>query len=320
MRIALITPARPGTRNGNLHTAVRWAAMLRSAGHRVRVLQSWDGGADDLLVALHARRSHDSIVRWNDERPGAPLIVALTGTDLYRDLPRSAPARRSLDLADRIIVLQDDAPRKLKKRWKNKTGVVYQSSGTTLRASPPKDRFRIVVVGHLREEKDPFRAVLAVQLLNEDLEVIHVGGALDGPHRKAAQQWVKREHRYRWLGSLPHGRALRWIASSHLLVVSSRMEGGANVIAEAARIGTPVLASRMSGNLGMLGPSYPGYFPTGSEEGLARLIARSKSDRKFYSRLKTAMSRRSPLFSPAGERRALLGAVGEALRSRRASR
>ena len=308
-RIAIVTPARPGTRNGNLHTATRWAAMLRSAGFAVRVLRTWDGKACDALVALHARRSHESIVRFE-----GPRIVVLTGTDLYADLPRSAEARRSLQLADRVIVLQEDALRQLPAGARRKADVIYQSSDAKLRHAPPRGRFRIAVVGHLREVKDPFRAARALTLVEDDaIELVHIGGALDKAHEKAARGWMRREPRYRWLGSLPHGQALQWIARSHVLVVSSRMEGGANVIAEAARIGVPVLASRMSGNLGMLGAAYPAYFQTGDHAALAALIGRCR-DKAFYARLKAAIRARRRRFAPGAERRALLGAVRRALR------
>src|SRR4051794_7581293 len=106
-RIFIVTPARPGACSGNLHTATRWASMLRRARHRVAVGLAWQGEPCDLLVALHARRSHDSVVRYRRARPGGKLVVVLTGTDLYQDLPTSAEARRSLELADRLIVLQE---------------------------------------------------------------------------------------------------------------------------------------------------------------------------------------------------------------------
>src|SRR5437763_12544741 len=108
-RIFIVTPARPGARSGNLHTATRWAAMLRGAGHRVGVGLAWQGEPCDVLIALHARRSHDSVLKYREARPKAPLVVVLTGTDLYQDLPRSIEARRSLELADRLIVLQEAA-------------------------------------------------------------------------------------------------------------------------------------------------------------------------------------------------------------------
>src|SRR5262245_44527470 len=156
-RITIVTPTGAGTRTGNLHTAQRYARFLRSAGHRVRVALQWTGEACDLLVALHARRSSESITKFKDGFPGGRVLLILTGTDLYRDLPASQEARRSLKLADRIVVLQEDAKRKVPKTARRKTRVVYQSSSAALRHRPPKDRFRVIVVGHLRDEKDPFR-------------------------------------------------------------------------------------------------------------------------------------------------------------------
>ena len=91
------------------------------------------------------------------------------------------------------------------------------------------------------------------------------------------------------------------------------MEGGANVISEAARIGTPVLASRVAGNLGMLGRGYPGTFPFGDERALAKLIERAARERAFYARLKRALRARRALFAPAAERRALAALLGELL-------
>ena len=310
-RIALVTPAGARTRNGNRHTALRWASFLRRGGHRVSVALAWDGAPCDLLLALHARRSHDSIARYRAAHPRGSLAVALTGTDLYRDLPASAEARRSLALADRIIVLQDEAPRRLAPALRRKTRVVYPSAAPRARRAPPANVFRVAVVGHLREEKDPFRAAAALAHLPHAaaVEVVHVGAALDPQMAREARRRMRGEPRYRWLGGLPHARALAWIARSHLLVVSSRMEGGANVIAEAARLGTPVLASRIAGNVGMLGRGYPGYFPLGDARSLARLMARAAREPAFYRRLRRTLAARRHLFAPAAERAALAHAL-----------
>lgn len=315
-RISIVTPARAGTRTGNLHTAQRWARLLRGAGHRVSVMTQWNGAACDLLLALHARRSHGSVLEFKNRFPASPLVVVLTGTDLYRDLPASAEARKSLQLADRIIVLQRDAKTKVFKKLRRKTRVVYQSSDTSQRNKAPEKRFRIAVVGHLREEKDPFRAVMALRhLKRRDLELVQLGAPLSPPMQSEAGRWMKREPRYRWLGSVPHARALDWIARSHLLVVSSVMEGGANVICEAARIGTPVLASRVSGNLGMLGRNYPGLFRLFDERELAALIQMASQDKGYYNTLKKLLAARRTLFSPQAERRSLNRVVREAIES-----
>ncbi len=284
----------------------------------MRVALAWDGEPCDALIALHARRSADSIARYAGT--GKPLVVTLTGTDLYKDLPGSPEARRSLELADRIIVLQEAALAELEPRLRRKARVVFQSANPKVRHAPPADRFRVCVIGHLRAEKDPMRAAMALSLVADSrIQLVQIGAALDPALGKQAEDWMAREARYRWLGALPHGRTLGWLAKSHVLVVSSVMEGGANVIAEAARIGTPVLASRVSGNIGMLGRGYPGYYPLGDQAALAALIARAASDRRFLKALHGALREQRHLFSPPAERRALAVVLGEAL-ERRSSR
>ncbi|HZO03519.1 MAG TPA: selenoneine biosynthesis selenosugar synthase SenB [Burkholderiales bacterium] len=303
MKIALVTPAGPGTRNGNRHTALRWAAFLRAAGHKVSVSTEETCSGADLMLALHARRSHASIKAFPDDKP---LVVALTGTDVYRDIGASREAQESLELARRLIVLQPRAADELPARLRKKVRVVVQSSATRLRHRPVKAPFRVCVIGHLRAEKDPLRTLSALQFLPQDLriEVIHLGAALDP---KLAPR--TKDPRYRWLGSVPHARALRWLASSHAMVISSRMEGGANVVCEALRVGVPVLASRISGNVGLLGAGYRGYFPVGDERALAQLLTSAATDGRFYRQLKRQMKKLRGLVAPHAEKRALLAVI-----------
>lgn len=311
MRIALVTPAGPGMRNGNRHTALRWAAFLRRAGHRVDVSVQWTPDSRvDAMLALHARRSYPSIKTFSSDRP---LVVALTGTDVYRDIHESAEARESLELADRLIVLQPKAIEELPGKLRAKAHVVVQSSATRLRHAPVKGKFRICVIGHLRAEKDPMRALAALPYIGDDaVEIIQLGAALDPSFEKEAREGMARDARYRWLGSVPHGRALRWLASSHAMVISSRMEGGANVVCEALRIGVPVLASRISGNVGLLGAGYAGYFPLENQKALARLVVRAASDESFYRGLKAGVRALRASVSPRREAKALLAAIPDA--------
>src|SRR5262245_56711639 len=221
MKISLVTPAGPGLRNGNRHTALRWAAFLRAAGHRVAVSTQDLSSDADLMLALHARRSHASIGSFSKEKK---LVLALTGTDVYRDIRISGEALESLERADRLIVLQPKAIEQLPDRLQGKARVVVQSSSTRLRHKPAKGKFRICVIGHLREEKDPLRTLAALRSLpHVDLEVMQIGTLLD-PGLKP----VSKDKRYRWLGGVSHATALRWLATSHAMVISSRMEGGAN--------------------------------------------------------------------------------------------
>jgi len=310
MKIALVTPAGPGTRNGNRHTALRWAAFLRAAGHTVSVSTEETSSAADLMLALHARRSHASIRSF---AIGKPLVVALTGTDIYRDMRTSKEAQESLELAHRLVVLQPKAAEELAARLRKKVRVVVQSSATLLRHRPVAKSFRVCVIGHLREEKDPLRTLSALKFIpaGVPLEVVHLGAALD-------RELVPRTNdpRYRWLGSVPHAQALRWLASSHVMVISSRMEGGANVVCEALRIGVPVLASRIPGNVGLLGAGYRGYFPVEDQRALARLVTRAAVDRAFYGTLKSQIAKLRPMVAPRAEARALLAVIRDAIARR----
>jgi putative glycosyltransferase (TIGR04348 family) len=307
MKISLVMPQGTAKRTGNHHTAQRWAGFLRQSGHRVKIEEAWAGSAADVLIALHARKSAASVERFHHECPDRPLIVALTGTDLYRDIEDSADARRALELASRLVVLQPRGRSHLARHLRGKTRVIYQSADPQLKHSPPRTPFRLVVVGNLRDEKDPFRAAEALAHLpsGTGIELVQVGAALSPEMERTANRLQSEEPRYRWVSSKPHAAALRLMASSHLLIVSSVMEGGANVICEASRIGVPVLASRVSGNVGMLGAGYAGYFPLHDERTLARLIDRAASDKAFYSGLKRSVIALRPLFTPAAERRGL---------------
>ncbi|HYS87702.1 MAG TPA: selenoneine biosynthesis selenosugar synthase SenB [Bradyrhizobium sp.] len=312
MKIALITPAGARSRSGNRHTAVRWAAMLRALGHKVRVSMSWDGQPADVMIALHARRSHAAIVQFRERFPDSPLVVVLTGTDLYRDIHADRDAQASLALADRLVVLQEMGRLELPARFRRKTRVIYQSAQARRSGEPPSRRFRVAVIGHLREEKDPFRTALALAHLRDlpEIEVVHLGEALSPEMAREAERLMRADARYRWLGNVPHWAALRWLSRSHVLVVSSKMEGGANVICEAAAAGVPVIASRVSGNIGMLGRGYPSYYALADERGLARQIRRA-SDSRYYARLKRLIAARRSLFLPETERRGLQRLIAE---------
>jgi len=305
MKISLVTPAGPGTRNGNRHTALRWASFLRAAGHRVTVATRDISSEADLMLALHARRSHESILAFWRNHPTRRIVLALTGTDVYRDIHLSGEAQESLERADRLIVLQPKAAEELAPRLRGKVRVVVQSSSTRLRHHPVKDAFRLCIVGHLREEKDPLLALAALRFLSKpDIQVVQIGELLD-PRLKP----VTKDRRYRWLGSVPHARALRWLATSHAMIISSRMEGGANVVCEAIRIGVPVLASHISGNVGLLGERYAGYFAAGDEAALAALIMKVQSKGSLYRTLKRQVASLRPMVAPRSEARALLTAV-----------
>jgi putative glycosyltransferase (TIGR04348 family) len=319
MNVQIVTPVVKSTTTGNVVTAARYARLLRQLGHRVRVAASYDGRPCDLLIALHARRSYSSIARFAARHPTRPLIVVLTGTDLYHDIHTSAAARRSLELATRLVVLQRLGLAELPDRLQAKTRVIYQSVPRLRSAvERPTSYFRVCVVGHLRPEKDPLRTALAARLLPaaSRIRVLHVGTALTPALAARARAESDRNPRYRWLGAQPHGKVRRLIAGSHLLSITSRIEGSSNALSEALAQSqpTPVVAAKISGLVGTLGEEYPGYFPVGDTRALADLLARVETDADLYAALVRHCQAAATLVTPERERAAwaaLLADVGQ---------
>ena len=305
MKICLITPAPTYSRKGNRVTALRWARILRELGHRVVIAEEYQGERCDVLVALHARRSHASIVRFHHEHPKLPLILALTGTDLYGDIHTDTSAQASLEMADRFILLQPAGIEELSEHLRDKAWVIYQSvTAPPGKYAPKKGVFEVCVLGHLRPVKDPFRTAIAARQLppSSRIQVVHVGGALTDDMRVGADAEAATNPRYRWLGELPRWRALRVLARSRMLVLTSQMEGGANAVSEAIACSVPVISSRISGSIGLLGEDYPGYFPVGDTQALTNLLIRVETDAGFYEALKTWCEQLKPIFDPERER------------------
>ncbi len=313
MRIALITPYGREHRNGNWHTAARWARFLREAGHTVRTQVEWDGRDADLMLALHARRSFASIRAFSERFPSRPLLLTLTGTDLYRDIHEDSDAQHALELAHRLIVLQERGIDELPAHLAARTRVIYQSAPDIARLPSPPHSFEVLVIGHLRTEKDPFRAALATAYLPEhsQIQVTHLGSALSEEMAETAELAQNKLPRWHWAGEVPHKTVLKRLARAQLMVISSVMEGGANVICEALAADVPVLASHMPGNIGMLGEDYPGYFPVGDERRLAKLLSMAETDPDFYAELLSHARARRGLMRPEQEASRLRQAVAE---------
>lgn len=244
------------------------------------------------------------------------LLLALTGTDVYGDIHRDEAAQRSLVLADRLIVLQPNAAKELPAALQAKCDVIYQSASSLKTGERSTRRFEIVQVGHLRHEKDPFTPITALRLLpaTSRIRLTQIGTALDAHHADTMAVVVRDEPRLRWLGGLSRAQTRQRIKRAHLLVIASKMEGGANVIVEAITAGTPVIASHISGNIGMLGEDYPGYFPFGDAAACAALMSRAEGDAAFMKRLTAACARRAKLFAPEREAQAIRSVVAGALK------
>jgi len=308
--VVIVSPALADSNNGNWQTARRW----------------------QLFLSEH-RRSAGSIAAWSQSRgvtaQGSPgLVLALTGTDLYRDIDTDETAQQSLELAQHLIVLQEKGLEKLGEALQAKTSVIFQSTTSRKTLPKPKRRLKVVMVGHLRDEKMPQTLMEAAVLLRgyPDIYIDHIGGPLDPELAQAAEETMQACPNYRWLGNQPHGATRTRIQRAHVLVHASKMEGGAHVIMEAVCSGTPVVASYIDGNIGMLGAGYAGYFPLGNSHALANLLTQLQEDivnpkplapgkSSLYTKLKNQCAERAKLFTPENEQNELIRLVQQAIQN-----
>lgn len=323
-KIAIAVPIRPSVRSGNDVTAARWAEHLRAEGHVVDVL-AVDDSADeplpglvaglervDVLLALHARRSAVAVRWWSEHRPGVPLVVGLTGTDLYGDLPDDADAMASVAAADALIVLQGAARDRVERICPGagaKAFVVHQSvAGPVPPRRPVDGELRVVVLAHLREVKDPLLAARAARQLpaTSRVTVHHAGRAFDDTWEAAAMAEVAANSRYHWHRELARPAALELLASGHVLACTSVTEGGANVVSEAIAAGVPVVGTRIEGNSGLLGDDHPGLVPVGDARALAELLTGIERDTELLAELQRRTDALRPITDPAAERSALV--------------
>lgn len=320
--MVIVSPAQADANNGNWRTARRWQELL--ADHcAVRIATGWpdaESADDNAMLALHARRSAAAIAAWAAAHPGHGLAVVLTGTDLYQDIAADPDAQRSLDLAQRLVVLQECGPAALPQQHRVRARVIFQSTPELPALPRCDDALEVVAVGHLRGVKSPQTLWQAARLLRDraDIRITHIGEGSD-PQLAALARITEGEcPRFRWLGSLPHAQTLERIRAAHVLVHPSALEGGAHVVMEAVRCGTPVLASRVPGNVGMLGADYAGYFAHGDAQALAGLLAQCRAAEPaenpgagLLARLEAQCALRAPLFDAGAERAALLSLLRE---------
>ncbi len=305
MNIRIVTPAPRGSRSGNRVTAERWGRILRQLGHRATVGIGLDKPCD-LLIALHASKSARPI-RLHQKTADTPLVIDIAGTDLRPSQSLSRTVAHNLARADHIVLLQKCGLDSLPSELRAKARIIHQSVEPPKNLpSPRANTFDVCVIGHQRPIKDPFRAALAARLLpdNSKIRILHAGAALHASMDRQARREQQRNQRYRWLGELDRARSLRLMARSHLMVISSLAEGGANVIGEAIACGTPILSSRIPGSVGLLGTDYPGFFEVRDTAGLADLLIRAETSTRFYQKLHSRCRQIKPIFHPSRERKA----------------
>jgi len=202
------------------------------------------------------------------------------------------------------VCLHDLVPAAIPLELKQKLHVIHQSAmPLSAQRSPSKRHFDVCVVGHLREEKDSLRCAYAARDVSSEsrLRVFHLGKAYDDGWAGKARKEMKINSRYHWLGEVGAWRVRQEFAKTHAMVLSSVMEGGANVISEAIIAGVPVIASKIDGNIGLLGKDYPAYYPVKDTDALRALLYKAETDQKFLLQLNEHSALRKPLFQPERE-------------------
>jgi putative glycosyltransferase (TIGR04348 family) len=287
--VQIVTPAPRRSRKGNRVTALRWAKLLRAGGRRVRVRSELDDAPCDVLIVLHAVQGRAAVRAWIERgRPGK-LVIGLSGTDVYGADGELDP--ELLAAADRIVALQPLAVQRLPAALRPRARAILQSAATLPHPPPAReDVFEVVCAAHLRDVKDPFLAARAATRLPDDsrVEIVHLGAALEPAFTAQAERTARDNPRWTWLGAVPRAEVLELVARARVFLQTSRDEGGANALSEALAQSTPVLATRVPGNVGVLGAGHLGLFRAGDERELASLLERCERDEGFLDDLRAA--------------------------------
>lgn len=278
--------------SGNAVTALRIASWLDSA----RASHGWDDQPAEVMIALHAHRSRAEVERFRTQTPGGRVAVLLTGTDLH-EFPVGELVEVG-EAADALVVMHEAARRALPARLVDKALVIHPSVALPV-LEKSTEAGLVTQLGHLRPVKNPFLAVESLQ--DCPIRLLHLGQALSVEMEEQASGWMSKEPRYTWLDNLDRDGALRYLAKSHFTLNTSRSEGASNAVLESVALGVPVLASRIPGNVGLLGDDYQGLFGVGELPGLMR---RATEDAPWLESLRAQLALREPLFRPETEQEA----------------
>lgn len=321
--VLIFTPMPLASGKGNAVSALRIARLLGETGVPAAATDSPDVSDAGVLVVLNAWRSAPVALDFKSRHPAGPLVVVLTGTDIFPEFPSHPEVVAVLRAADAIVAWHEESAAQLPERFRVKTRTIFKSAPdmpdapAEPRAWPePPWPAEVLVAGHLRELKDPFRAAEAVRLLPAEsrVRILHAGEALTAGMAERATQEMAENPRYTWLGGIPREKLFDRLRRAALTVNSSFAEGGANAVIESLRGGVPVLASRIPGNTGLLGRDWPGLFDAGDTVGLASLFHRCECEPAFYARLAQQALDTGRRFVPEAERagwRELLRTLGK---------
>ena len=326
--VLIASPYAADASRGNSVSARRIQGILAELDYRPEHVEGVAGVEREgsLMIALHARKSAPAIRAYRASFPNRPLIVLLTGSDLYVDLFEEGEFREltleSMRQADRLVVCQERSLDDIPRDYRDKSRVVTKSVDMTLpkwEFTVDQDPFRVIIASHLRPVKDPLLIAKAAEQLPADsrLQVTHYGNAeLASLGQEAEEASSRLGDRYHWKGQVNREVVMESLATAHLALNTSRVEGGANALCEPLVMGMPCVATSIPANEGMLGLGHPGLFPVGDANALAEILWRAESDAVFYQSLIHASQDRGPLFTRQAERESWGALLAELLESR----
>ncbi len=322
--VLITTPYPVDSTRGNSVSARRIAGILREGGFTAEVrLPGEIGGVDArMLLALHARKSAPAVTAFREGMPGRPVVVLLTGSDLHIDLPlgggHAGEVMETMRDADLLVIAQEGSRAEVPEEFQAKLRMIPKSVDIPLPPSAPPDRadgLRVVIAAHIRPLKDPFRAADAARLLDEEsgyrIRIDHYGDVAEEEMRTRIEWENFSSPHYHWHGPVSRDEMVEQLAHCHVHLNTSLMEGGANSVAEAMQIGVPVIATRIPGNIGMLGDGYAGYFEPKDSLGLAEVLERCARDNVYLARLAEQVRGRAKFFTRAAEKAGWLAVVRE---------
>lgn len=307
MKIGIFYPESEANSSGNQITASRWAGFLEELGHDIELDTKYEGGSFHLAICLNVLKTADIASAIRHSCPSAVLCIAITGTDLHSNSQDQSKSIATLKKADAIIAINPASIEILPNDLREKTQLIYQSAIKADQRPPAKDQnFNVLMLSHLRPEKDPLRLIEALKLLPKELpiRVKHYGAGLDKELAEVATKETQENFRYEWLGEIPYEDALLEISAADLLVLTSKVEGAPSVLSEALVADIPIVASDIPSMKGLLGAGYPGLFQVGDSKSLAQVLQKTVENAAFYQSLRMLTAGLSPKFQPIAELRA----------------
>lgn len=329
IRVLVSTPFPVGSPLGNSVSARRIAGILREAGFEAAAVEGWGGEPAECLVALHARRSAGVVQRFRAAFRAAPIVLVLPGSDLYGDLPTGdRNALAAIECADRLVVAQEASLADVPARFRRKAVCIPKSVDLDVPAAPDPEvgalrkregAFVVLLPAHVRPQKNPRLAQAAGEVIApaSRILIVHCGALIEPETGWRGASAEPAAGRYRWIGPLPRGRVLSAMAAADVVLNTSRMEGGSNALCEAVVAGRPVVATRIPGNVGILGSDHPGLYPPENAGALAAILSRCETEPAFLAELSRRSAERARLFTRARELAGWSAVIRETIAERR---